>query len=235
MKTQKKIIISCEHGGNRIPPEYLRIFRGKLSILQSHRGMDKGALVLARGLAARIKAPLFSSSTTRLLVDLNRSLHHRHLFSEFTRSCAPGLKTEILDNYYYPYRTNLENAVRKITENGETVLHFSIHSFTRKLGGELRRTDIGLLYDPQRPGEQALCRNLQAILRNTSGGLVVRRNYPYRGSADGLTTGLRKRYGARKYLGIEIEINQKHVVANSANWSRLRQQIIDSVEIALHQ
>lgn len=99
----------------------------------------------------------------------------------------------------------------------------------------MRRADVGLLYDPRRPGERDLCRNLQTILRNTAGGLIVRRNFPYRGAADGLTTYLRKRYGSGKYLGIEIEINQKHIDANSAQWNKLKKQIIHSVELAFHQ
>ena len=36
----------------------------------------------------------------------------------------------------------------------------------------------------------------------------VRRNYPYRGAADGLTTALRRLFKPKDYLGLEIEINQ---------------------------
>jgi hypothetical protein len=35
----------------------------------------------------------------------------------------------------------------------------------------------------------------------------VRRNYPYRGAADGLTTSLRRKLNTPRYLGIEIEVN----------------------------
>lgn len=233
MNRQYRIIISCEHGGNHVPPEYQKMFRGKQSILQSHRGMDPGALALAQGLAARLNAPLFSSTTTRLLVDLNRSLHHPRLFSEFTRHCDAETKSKILENYYYPYRIILETAIRKIAAGGRTALHLSIHSFTPGLGKELRRADVGLLYDPRRPRERDLCRNLQIVLGVTAGGLVVRRNYPYRGTADGCTTYLRKKYGGGKYLGIEIEINQKYAGTNNMQWKRLLQQVIRSVELAV--
>ena len=36
----------------------------------------------------------------------------------------------------------------------------------------------------------------------------MRRNYPYRGSSDGLTTTLRGLFADPDYLGIEIEVNQ---------------------------
>jgi Predicted N-formylglutamate amidohydrolase len=225
-------VISCEHGGNRVPPEYQKLFKDKQSILQSHRGWDAGAPALAQDLADKLKVPFFCSTVTRLLVDLNRSLHHPHLFSEFTHNCDTELKTEILEAYYYPYRKKLEDEILKILAGGSPVIHLSVHSFTPKLGKEIRRADIGLLFDPQRKGERDLCCNLQAILRKTSDRLIVRRNYPYKGTADGLTTYLRKKYSGEKYLGIEIEINQKHINANRPRWNRLRKQIINSVILA---
>ncbi|MGH8118983.1 MAG: N-formylglutamate amidohydrolase [Gammaproteobacteria bacterium] len=141
-KHKSKIIISCEHGGNQVPPQYRRLFLGKQSI-------------------------------------------------------------------------------------------FSVHSFTPKLGKELRRADIGLLYDPRRRGERILCRKLQAILSQAAKGLIVRRNYPYRGTDDGLTTYLRKRYSEGQYLGIEIEINQKHVHGSRARRRRLRKQIIRAIALSI--
>ena len=62
---------------------------------------------------------------------------------------------------------------------------------------------------------------LQAVLQQVFPSLVVRRNYPYLGTADGLTTCLRKRFAPRAYLGIELEINQKHINADNHYWRRL--------------
>ncbi len=58
--------------------------------------------------------------------------------------------------------------------------------------------------------------------------LIIRRNYPYRGNADGFTTYLRKKYPASKYIGVEIEINQKHV-HDPGHWRSLRREIIASI------
>ena len=58
--------------------------------------------------------------------------------------------------------------------------------------------------------------------------LRVRRNYPYRGDADGLTTTLRRRFPWQRYLGIEIEVNQKHVLAGGRDWRALRAHIAGS-------
>ena len=55
-------------------------------MLKSHRGWDPGSLTLAARLAETLGAPFHAQTVTRLLIDANRSLHHRGLFSEFTRT-----------------------------------------------------------------------------------------------------------------------------------------------------
>ena len=45
------LLVTCEHGGNRVPKEYRRLFAGWEPVLASHRGYDPGALTLARELA----------------------------------------------------------------------------------------------------------------------------------------------------------------------------------------
>src|ERR1700739_839489 len=44
--TMDTFIITCEHGGNRIPVPYRRLFRGQRALLDSHRGYDPGSLVM---------------------------------------------------------------------------------------------------------------------------------------------------------------------------------------------
>jgi predicted N-formylglutamate amidohydrolase len=73
-------LVTCEHGGNRIPAPYRKLFVRQRALLDSHRGWDPGALQMARALSTALRAPLVASTTSRLLVDLNRSAGHpRHL------------------------------------------------------------------------------------------------------------------------------------------------------------
>lgn len=221
----RKIIISCEHGGNQVPAEYRHLFKDKQTILNSHYGWDAGALTLARELAKKLDVTLCSSETSRLLVDLNRSLHHRNLFSEFTNGCDNETRNKILREYYLPYRNRVE---KEIINSIKPTIHLSIHSFTPKWGNETRHADIGLLYDPARKNERDFCTRLQSILQSQPQNLIIRRNYPYRGTADGFTTYLRKKYPGSKYIGVEIEINQKYV-DHADHWKKLRKYVIDSV------
>jgi len=61
----------------------------------------------------------------------------------------------------------------------------------------------------------------------------VRRNYPYAGKNDGFTTYLRRRFPSDAYLGIELEINQKHVMAADSDWVDLRGMLVESLRMLL--
>jgi len=212
-------IFTCEHGGNRIPPRYRHLFKGQARALTSHLGWDRGALQLARACARDCTAPLYFSQVSRLLIDLNRSRHHRALFSVFSGRLDQAQRQAVCDSYYFPYRKRVESAISE--EKRRPVIHLSFHSFTHELDGRVRNGDIGLLYDPANRLEMEFCIDLQSELKRNFPQLVVRRNYPYRGSADGFTTYLRKRFPQQTYLGIEIEINQKHVGPGKRGWRRL--------------
>lgn len=228
-----RFLITCEHGGKRIPPRYRPLFEGREALLHSHRGYDPGALRLARDLAAALDAPLVVATISRLLVDLNRSIGHPRLYSEATRQAPAAVRREILARYYLPYRRRAEAQVAALLEQGGRVLHIATHSFTPALDGVERRADVGLLYDPARPGEAALCDRWQTILRARARDLRVRRNYPYAGRADGFTTYLRRHFPADRYVGIELEVNQRHVRAGGRHWRALRELLVATLREAL--
>ena len=88
------------------------------------------------------------------------------------------------------------------------VIHLGIHSFTPILNNVVRNADVGILYDPARPWEAQVATSIIEEIQARAPELRIRRNYPYLGKSDGLTTSLRKKFGPA-YVGIEIEINQK--------------------------
>ena len=222
-------VVTCEHGGNKVPRAYRHLFPPQGGLLRSHRGWDPGALVFARALARGLGARLFQATTTRLLIDLNRSPHHPALFSRYTRGLDDHQKQGVMAGYYWPYRRAVEDYIAQQCRAGLTVLHLSAHSFCPRLAGTVRRADLGLLYDPRRRREAGFCRDLKQALRVARPGLRVRRNYPYRGAADGLTTWLRRRFDAQHYLGIELELNQRLTRAAPRQWLDLRRAVLESI------
>ena len=225
-------LITCEHGGNRIPLPYRGLFRGYRALLDSHRGYDPGSLVLARAIAAALRGLLLTSTVSRLLVDLNRSIGHPRVFSAATRGAPAKLRSQIVDQYYRPYREQAEHFVSQSVSRGRRVIHISAHSFTPKLNGQVRRADVGLLYHPGRRGEVELCARWKAALASMAPELRVRRNYPYAGKGDGLTSHLRLRFPPGAYVGIELEVNQGIVLTAGRRWTALRRLLVDSLREA---
>jgi predicted N-formylglutamate amidohydrolase len=200
-----KLVISAEHYSNQVPEGLEAFFAKDKGILDTHRGYDIGSSELYR-----VLAPLADHSRhgdwSRLVIELNRSLHHKALFSSFMDTMSEAQKQEVLA-YYNEYRTSLNEAMRKYLVKGHQVLHLSLHTFTPELNGTVRNADVGLLYDPARTREKAFSSLWKQVLKESGNDLRVRFNYPYLGKADGFTTALRKAFGTN-YIGIELEVNQ---------------------------
>jgi predicted N-formylglutamate amidohydrolase len=225
-RPRSRLLLTCEHAGNRIPREYAALFRGADALLASHRGWDPGALLLARRLARRLGAPLHAVTWSRLFVEANRAPTNPRIWSQFTKKLPEDERARILERWWWPHRRAVEEAVAAVARR-HRVVHVAVHSFTPNLAGEVRNADVGLLYDSRRPREAEICRRWAAILRGLDPGLRVRFNYPYRGDADGLNTWLRRRHAPARYLGVEIEINQ--ALVDAPGWRRFRDNVAASL------
>ena len=155
---------------------------------------------------------------SRLFVDLNRTITNKSAFSDYYEALdkATAAKTKAQATaYWQEYRAAIEKFVEsaikpktRAAKSEPEIVHLGIHSFTPELNGKVRNTDIGILYDPSRPKECELAQVIKAEIKRLHPEMKVQFNYPYKGTSDGLTTTLRKKIGTR-YVGIEIEINQK--------------------------
>jgi predicted N-formylglutamate amidohydrolase len=212
-----ELLVTCEHGGNEVPAEYAPLFAGAEAVLASHRGFDAGALDVARAIAAATGARLIYATTSRLIVDLNRSARHPRLLSEWSRKLDAAGRAALLARHYTPYRLEVERCVAEAAERGVRLVHICAHSFTPVLDGAERKADVGLLFDPRRDLEARAVEQWQQRLRRAAPAWRVRKNYPYRGVADGLTTHLRRKFDDSGYAGIELEINQR--LAQRADWA----------------
>lgn len=229
MASRPALVLSCEHGGALVPSAWRAALRGASGALRSHRGSDPGALQLAQDCARALGAPLVATRVTRLLVDANRSFGHRRLFSEWTRRLPPAERAALLETYWRPHRARVEALVRATIARHGTVLHVGVHSFTPRLAGRSRLTDVAFLYDPARPRERALASDWLAALQALAPGLRLRRNHPYRGDGDGLPTDLRTELPARDYLGLELEVCQRFAHGPAPAWRALRQALVRSL------
>ncbi|WP_437191194.1 N-formylglutamate amidohydrolase [Planctomicrobium sp. SH527] len=228
------LVLTCEHGGNLIPKEYRHWFKDARNVLQTHRGHDPGALVLARRLSRAFEAPLFCETRSRLLIELNRSLDHPRLFSEFSRQLPAETREQLIDTIYRPYRESVINELKGQVA-AEPTVHVSVHSFTPVMNGKVRRTQIGLLFDPARSFETAVCTQWKRELKRLAPELKVHFNLPYRGTSDGFTTSLRELFPDQSYAGIELEVNQQYPLGEASDWKRIQSLIEKSLAAVLNQ
>jgi predicted N-formylglutamate amidohydrolase len=201
----KKLLLTCEHGGNQIPEPFQALFLPHHELLQTHRGWDIGALELAKDLSEKLQAPLFYSTTSRLLIELNRSLDHPELFSEVTKELNQAEKEVLIEEHMQRHWNQVEQFVHNEINEGTEIIHIGIHSFTPILNGEVRNCDIGLLFEANSPMEESFCNFWKSEFEKIAPELVVKLNYPYNGSADGFTTYLRKKF-PDNYIGVELEV-----------------------------
>ena len=226
-----RLVLSCEHASNAVPRAYAHLFRGWGPVLASHRAYDLGALAVARALSRALRAPLFATSVTRLLVDVNRTRGHFALFSERSRALPEAERDALLARYHAPHWRRVREAVD--SRDGETrVVHVGVHSFTPVWNGAPREIDVGLLYDPARPAETGFCDAWSRALRAAEPSLRVRRNAPYRGVSNCLPTALRRELPAARYLGLELEMSQA-LLATSAGRARMARVVVRALQEVL--
>ena len=225
-KNDFTLMLTCEHASNKLPAAFRSAVPAE--VLRTHRAYDIGALAVFRKLVKFAKPEFYCEGKySRLFVDLNRTLTNKSAFSDYhkqleARDTAFAAKVKAQASAYWTeYREAIEKFVTsslslsmrtshktRTAKTEPSVVHLGIHSFTPELNGKVRNADIGILYDPSRPQECELAQVIKAEIKRLYPAMKVRFNYPYKGTSDGLTTTLRKKFGPR-YVGIEIEINQK--------------------------
>lgn len=228
-KAEPTLLVTCEHGGHRVPREIRALFAGHEALLASHRGWDPGALDVARKLASAFGASLLAATTTRLLVDLNRSPHNPAVFSKLVRSLPRTARLDLLERHHRPHWDRVRAA---IAQTPGTTVHVGVHSFTPLWRGAIRRFAVGILYDPGRRRERLFASDWQQRLREQLVDRRVRRNAPYRGDSDGLTAAMRREFSADRYLGLELELNQESL-ATASDRRALAARIGDTLRSSL--
>ncbi|MFI4915731.1 MAG: N-formylglutamate amidohydrolase [Phycisphaerales bacterium JB060] len=210
------VVLSCEHGGNEIPPAYASLFKGADEVLASHRGWDIGALGVAQRMACLTSYPLVACTFTRLLVEPNRSPDSGQIFSRYTQGLDDAAKAAIRREYYDRHRRSVERLVGDAIAAGRRVLHVGVHSCTDELDGRVRELEVSLLFDPSRQGETEVCRSWNMELAMLEPAWRLPFNEPYKGTDDGLTTWLRGKFPGEVYAGVEVEVRQGLIVGVNA-------------------
>ena len=68
------ILLSCEHGGNKVPAEYRQLFAAHHELLQTHRGWDPGTKQLAERWHRELDCELHVATVTKVRYDMDNFL-----------------------------------------------------------------------------------------------------------------------------------------------------------------
>lgn len=176
-----RFVLLCEHASNHMPREYRW-----LGLDKSHRGRhiawDIGAAQVARRLSARLDAPAFLSTYSRLLIDLNRPLDTPEsipLRSEDTRipgneGLASVERSRRVARIFAPYHERVAAHLDCRAAAGRATQIVTIHSFTPVFLGVGRPWHAGVLFGDASGLAQAILRGLRA-----DPSLNVAPNEPY--------------------------------------------------------
>lgn len=226
------ILISCETAGISLPEQLLGVgIETDSRAPNRHSGpsIDNDAGEIADRLASLLAVPCVQNPYRHDLIDVTRSLRHRQLYGPLTSDWNAEQRQRLIETAYQPYRERVQAAIETILQQYNFVIHLSVRTFALREGSKLRRTDIGLLYDPGRIDELNLCLDWIDELYDAYPNLLVRRNYPRRGTVDSLTKAMRGQFPAEQYLGIDVWMNR----AWASRKVRLRDEAIEQFAGAL--
>ncbi len=225
-----ELVITCEHASDHVPAKWLEAVGPDLRWLGTHRAFDPGAADLARFLARRLRAPLQLAPVSRLLVDPNREELHAGVFGPNMAQRPRAERQLLVERYHRPYRDAVRARLRKGLSElsaGARLLHLSVHSFTPRLRGITRPCELGIMYDPGRSEESRLAEQWRRHFGELDGRLRVRRNYPYVGKSIYFQPHLRAALRDRRYLALQIEVNQKLPRRQPERWERFQAALLE--------
>lgn len=183
------LLLLCEHALPRIPRRLAHLGLPKTERLR-HIGWDIGALTLARDLSARLDAPLFHTTYSRLVVDCNRPLDNPSLIPETSETTAiPGNRNlsaseraERLETFFDPFQAAVSRRLDLRSAADKPTFVVGVHSYTPVYKGISRPWHAGILYDRATDFAGRMMRALEQ-----EDGLVIGDNEPYRIDHDDYT------------------------------------------------
>ncbi len=163
-----EILLTCDHAANNIPSE-LGDMGIDPKVLNSHMGLDIGALEVGRRLSAQLDACLIHSNYSRLVIDCNRvpgledSIPSLLYGTEIpgNQSLSPEERNLRVRDLFMPYHSAIEDHLQSRRNQGQEPVILAVHSFTPSLNGKPRPWNIGLSYYTESPFSRAFLKALR--------------------------------------------------------------------------
>ena len=226
------LLILADHARNTLPEDY-----GSLGLppaeFERHIAYDIGTEALARGLAARLGAPMLMTRFSRLLIDPNRGEDDPTLVMRLSDGTVvpgnhPMTRAEIerrIELFHRPYHEAVAAQIDAMVASSTMPILVAIHSFTPFWKGEPRPWHVAMLSDEDRRANLALIAHL-----SRDPELVVGDNEPYSGS---LRNDTMFTHGTRRGLAQAlVEVRQDLIATpeGQAEWVERLGDALDAVD-----
>lgn len=174
-------VLLCEHASNHIPPRYAGLGLAGEDLTR-HIAWDIGAAAVTRALVARLDAPAFLGTASRLLLDLNRpSDSPTFIPARSEATDIPGNhdldateRQARIDALHTPYHARVAAHLDARAAAGRPTRIVTIHSFTPVFHGAGRPWHAGVLFAAARDFATAI---MAGLARDPV--LVIGENEPY--------------------------------------------------------
>jgi predicted N-formylglutamate amidohydrolase len=216
------VLLVCDHASRRIPVALASLGLGEAE-LAGHIAWDIGAAELALALAARLRVPALLNNWSRLVIDCNRALDDPTLIPAVSggvvvpgnQALDPAARALRIAGIHAPYHAAVAARLARFACAAPAII--AIHSFTPRLGAEIRPWHLGVLWDK----DPRISAPLLAALRGMA-GLVVGDNQPYSGRhpAD-YTMDHHGEAGGLAHVSIELRQDLLMAPEGVSLWSRL--------------
>ncbi|MCB0394842.1 MAG: N-formylglutamate amidohydrolase, partial [Bdellovibrionales bacterium] len=226
----QKIFLTCEHATNWLPTFLKR--EVPKALLNTHRAYDLGAKEITQYMTKSLGAESFYGNISRLAIDLNRTRGHKNSFSIFSKKLPTEYRNALEEDYLGKYTKNIFVRVEKLLKQKKQLVVFSVHTFTPVFKGNVRKTEIGLLFRPTIKKEVELAKKLKRYLQKNS-NYAVHFNLPYRGHTDCFLNHLSDRHKKNpNYLGIFFEVNQRLLKSRNED-KRIAKLLSEAIKYSL--
>ncbi|MEO0601911.1 MAG: N-formylglutamate amidohydrolase [Myxococcota bacterium] len=197
------VVLTCEHAVETLPEPWSWPDADR-RLLGTHWSHDIGIADLTREVAALAKWPATLAAFSRLLVDPNRAPEQENLF----RAEADGLPIVFNADLSaserarrLAFHAGYHDACDAMVAATPEALVFSMHSFTPDYEGEIRRMEVGVLFNHHEPPARRLAAHLDGA------GWAVALNEPWSGR-EGLMYAADRHSGVHGRVALEIEVRQ---------------------------
>lgn len=228
-----RVVLVCEHASKEIPAIW-----GDLGLepaaRRAHIAWDPGALAVARGLAARLKAVLIHAPVSRLVYDCNRAPDmagampaQSEVFAiPGNAAITPEQRLSRVEAIYLPWAEALHGLIARRIALGLRPVMVTVHSFTPVYNGKPRRVEFGVIHDADAHFAVAVQSAATKLTR-----LNVQLNAPY-SAADDVTHTLRLHATPYGLPNVMLEI-RNDLIATAAQQEAMADQLAQVLNMGL--